>query len=136
MKRKSKKRSKVKEDKETSETKFWIFIGLALTLGFVIGIFLYGPITGTGFASEEVTIRQSFTDCVDSDGGFVIETRGICSHGQGNLIDKCMIKGQDRVLLEYSCIENKCVQHEVYCEDYCEQKNPAYDLCYLGACHC
>ena len=137
MKRKVKKRSKVKQKKEEiTETKFWIFLSLALALGFVAGIFLYDPISGTGLVTEKITIKETLSDCTDSDGGFVIESRGICNHGTGNLIDKCMIKGQQRVLLEYSCVNNRCVQQEIYCEDYCEQPNPVYELCYLGSCHC
>jgi hypothetical protein len=137
MKRKAKKRSKVKAKKqEITETKFWIFLSLALALGFVGGVFLYGPISGTGFITDEITIRETFSNCIDSDGGFVIESRGICNYGTGNLIDKCVMKGQQRVLLEYSCVNNKCVPQEIYCEDHCEQPNPSYELCYLGSCHC
>ncbi len=137
MKRKSKKRQKNKKTKGINETKFWIFISLSLVFGVCIGFFLLpGTLTGTGFASEGITVKPVQVVCEDTDNGMNINERGVCKDSSGNKIDKCLMKGEDRVLIEYVCVNNMCKEQEIHCEDYCEPKSAAYKLCYLGDCHC
>ena len=135
MKRKSKKRQiKNKKKEGMTPTKFWEFISFGLIVGFLVGALISGTFTGSSLIDWNIEEEGPF--CTDTDGGFNIRERGICNDGTGNLVDRCIMMGIHRVLFEYECIENKCVRHEIYCEDYCQQTNPAYQLCYLGACNC
>jgi hypothetical protein len=43
--------------------------------------------------------------------------------------------GERRILVEYSCVENKCIEQKVYCEDFGYVGTSAYEPCYLGSCH-
>ena len=137
MKRKSKKRQiKNKKKEGMTPTKFWVFISFGLIVGFLVGAILSGTLTGNILKSQEPwEVEEPTETCNDTDEGFNLEERGICNDGTGTKVDRCIMKGPSRVLFEYECVENKCVKHEVYCEDYEFMGNSAYEACFLGACH-
>ncbi len=138
MKRKFKKRQiKNKKKEGKTPTKFWVFISFGLIAGFLVGAILSGTLTGNILRKwqDDWEVEESIGTCTDTDGGFTLDKRGVCNDGTGILIDRCMMKGEHRVLFEYECIENKCVKHEVYCENYGFIGTSAYEACFLGACH-
>lgn len=130
MKKKSKKR-------EVDATKFWVFLVCGFIIGAALGTFVSQGITGNILHkwTDDWKIESTTTTCTDSDNNFNLESRGVCNDGSGIKIDKCMMVGEKRVLFEYSCVDNKCVEQKVYCEDYGYFGTSAYASCYLGACH-
>lgn len=55
-------------------------------------------------------------ECSDSDNGYTIFTRGTCTDGTGTYEDYCYDNEiGDKVLWEYTCVDNKCVGQKVNC---------------------